>query len=202
MGNKGHFQERRRNHRGDRDFVSEPADEPSYFRRPTPSASDTIDAEVLWFNPGKGFGFIKAADGSEAFLHMRALEAAGHSIVSEGARMKVTLQDGPKGKQVSQVLEVMDAGSSQPDRRPAARAMSQRSLPPSSSGQEGEGTVKWYNADKGFGFISLEAGGNDVFVHATALTRSGMSTLSEGQRVIISYAQGQKGPEARSIRPA
>jgi CspA family cold shock protein len=183
-------------------FVSEPRVEPSYFRRPTPAASHANDAEVLWFNSGKGFGFVKAADGSEAFLHTRALEAAGHSSVSQGARIKVTLQDGPKGKQVSQVLAVTDAGSSQPDTRPAARSTSQRSVPPSSSEQEGEGTVKWYNAEKGFGFISLEDGGRDVFVHATALTRAGMSTLSEGQRVIISYAQGQKGPEARSIRLA
>jgi CspA family cold shock protein len=201
MGKRGQYQDHRRDHRGnDRGFASEP-EEPSYFRRQAPAVSDAVDAEVLWFNTGKGFGFVKAADGSEAFLHIRALEAAGHSSVSPGAQMKVALQDGPKGKQVSRVLEVTDAGSSQPDTRPAVRSMSQRSLPPSSSEQEGEGTVKWYNAEKGFGFIGLEDGGKDVFVHATTLTRSGMSTLSEGQRVIISYVQGQKGPEARSIRP-
>ena len=62
--------------------------------------------------------------------------------------------------------------------------------------------MKWFNAEKGFGFISLVDGGKDVFVHATALTRSGMSTLTAGQRVIISYVQGQKGPEARSLRLA
>jgi CspA family cold shock protein len=203
MGKRGQFQDHRRDYRGnDRGYPLEQTEEPSFFRRQAAAVSDAMDAEVLWFNPGKGFGFIKAADGSKAFLHMRALEAAGHSSVSQGARMKVTLQDGPKGKQVSQIIEMTEAGSSQPDRRPAARSMSQRSLPPSSSEQEGEGTVKWYNAEKGFGFISLEDGGKDVFVHATALTRSGMSTLSEGQRVIISYVQGQKGPEARSLRLA
>jgi CspA family cold shock protein len=205
MGKRGQYQDHRRDHRGDdRGFPSEPTEEPSYFRRQqqASASSDAVDAEVLWFNAGKGFGFIKAADGSEAFLHIRALEAAGHSSVSPGARMKVTLQDAPRGKQVSQVLEITDAGSTQPDARPAARSMPQRSFPPNSSEQEGEGLVKWYNAEKGFGFIGLVDGGKDVFVHASALTRSGMSTLSEGQRVIISYAQGQKGLEARSIRLA
>jgi CspA family cold shock protein len=46
-----------------------------------------------------------------------------------------------------------------------------------------QGTVKWFNSQKGFGFIEPEAGGNDVFVHISAVERSGMSTLSEGQKV-------------------
>jgi cold shock CspA family protein len=58
-------------------------------------------------------------------------------------------------------------------------------------------TVKWYNVAKGFGFIVLDGGGNDVFVHASALQRAGIMGLSEGQRVFVGVAQGQRGPEAR-----
>ena len=62
------------------------------------------------------------------------------------------------------------------------------------------GTVKWYNANKGFGFIAPDQGGKDIFVHASALERAGIMGLAEGQRVAIDVAQGQKGPEAVGLR--
>ena len=62
--------------------------------------------------------------------------------------------------------------------------------------------VKWYNAAKGFGFIALDGGGNDVFVHVSALQRAGIMGLSEGQRVYVGVPEGQKGPEAASIQVA
>ena len=71
---------------------------------------------------------------------------------------------------------------------------------PVASGPEQQGTVKWYNSAKGFGFIAPEDGGKDVFVHASALRRAGLAELAEGQRVTIQITQGQKGPEAASIR--
>ena len=64
---------------------------------------------------------------------------------------------------------------------------------------ESLGTVKMYKADKGFGFVGQDDGGKDVFVHASALTRAGLSGLAEGQRVRMQVGQGQKGLEARSI---
>ncbi|WP_415505335.1 cold-shock protein, partial [Acetobacter sp.] len=57
------------------------------------------------------------------------------------------------------------------------------------------GIVKWYNATKGFGFITPESGGKDIFVHASALERSGVQTLNEGQSTNVKVVQGQKGPE-------
>jgi CspA family cold shock protein len=65
---------------------------------------------------------------------------------------------------------------------------------------ETAGTVKWYNAEKGFGFIIPDQGGNDIFVHAAALERCGIMSLAEGQRVTVDVADGQKGPEAVSLR--
>jgi CspA family cold shock protein len=61
------------------------------------------------------------------------------------------------------------------------------------------GVVKWYNATKGFGFISPQNGGKDVFVHATALEQAGLSPLQEGQAVRMNVVQGAKGPEVSSI---
>ncbi|GIF14885.1 transcription antiterminator/RNA stability regulator CspE [Actinoplanes teichomyceticus] len=63
------------------------------------------------------------------------------------------------------------------------------------------GTVKWFNGDKGFGFITQDDGGADVFAHFSAIATSGYRTLEENQRVEYDVTQGQKGPQAENIRP-
>ncbi|GED86459.1 cold-shock protein [Streptomyces sp. NPDC056112] len=63
------------------------------------------------------------------------------------------------------------------------------------------GTVKWFNAEKGFGFIEQDGGGPDVFAHYSNIDASGFRSLEEGQRVTFDVGQGQKGPQAEHIRP-
>src|ERR1700736_5370675 len=102
---------------------------------------------------------------------------------------------GPKGPQVT-----MDAtpASQEPPRRPRP----ERPAYPSGdrAAVEELGTVKWYNANKGFGFIAPDQGGKDIFVHASTLERASIMSLAEGQRVAVDVAQGQKGPEAVGLR--
>ncbi|GIG67028.1 cold-shock protein [Phytomonospora sp. NPDC050363] len=64
-----------------------------------------------------------------------------------------------------------------------------------------QGTVKWFNADKGFGFIAPDDGGADLFVHFSAIQSSGYRSLDEGQKVEFEVTQGQKGPQADNVRP-
>ncbi|MBW3664416.1 MAG: cold-shock protein [Actinobacteria bacterium] len=64
-----------------------------------------------------------------------------------------------------------------------------------------EGTVKWFNPDKGFGFIQPADGGEDLFVHFSAIQSEGYKTLDEGQKVSFEVGQGQKGPQATDVRP-
>ena len=64
-----------------------------------------------------------------------------------------------------------------------------------------DGTVKWFNADKGFGFIQPETGGEDLVVHYSAIQSEGFKTLDEGQKVSFEVTQGQKGPQASEVRP-
>ena len=63
------------------------------------------------------------------------------------------------------------------------------------------GTVKWFNSEKGFGFIAPEDGGPDVFAHYSAITTSGYRTLEENQKVQFEVTQGPKGPQASNITP-
>ncbi|MEV4347766.1 cold-shock protein [Actinoplanes sp. NPDC049596] len=63
------------------------------------------------------------------------------------------------------------------------------------------GTVKWFNGDKGFGFITPDDGGADVFAHFSAIATSGYRSLDENQRVEFEVTQGQKGLQAENIRP-
>ncbi len=63
-----------------------------------------------------------------------------------------------------------------------------------------QGTVKWFNAEKGYGFIAVDGGGSDVFVHYSNIQASGYRSLEENQRVEFEVTQGQKGPQAESVR--
>lgn len=195
-----------RNHREPRrrGFDDDGSQEPeaTYFRREAKQASAVmssppVDVEVLWFNVDKGFGFVKLADGSNAFLHISALENAGHGAVAEGMELSVRIGQGQKGPQVAEVLDVRAARptfAARPSYAPA------RIENPAPSNVEKAGTVKWYNSEKGFGFIAVEGSSKDAFVHVSALKRCGLESLEEGQRVVVAVAQGQKGLEVRSLR--
>jgi len=175
------------------------ASRPSVPRFETPSGPP-VRAIVKWYNPDKGFGFVELADGSgDAFLHVSVVERNGGSSVLPGATLEVRAGPGPKGPQVTEILSVdaSTASQEQPRRtrpdRPAYRPVDRPTV-------EEFGTVKWYNATKGFGFIGPDPGGKDIFVHASALEHSGITDLAEGQRVAVDVADGQKGPEAVSLR--
>ena len=64
-----------------------------------------------------------------------------------------------------------------------------------------QGTVKWFNADKGYGFITPAEGGEDLFVHFSAIQTEGYKSLEDGQQVSFEVGQGQKGPQATDVRP-
>jgi CspA family cold shock protein len=163
-----------------------------------------IRATVKWFNATKGFGFVTPEDGSpDAFLHSTVLQFSGHDSLPEGATVECDLSRGPKGPQVATIHSV-DTSSASPS-RPSARPSAPRDWDMDRSGgseETVEGTVKWFNVTKGFGFIAPVDGGKDIFVHIRALERSGLDVLADGEQVRVTIRQGAKGPEAQRIEVA
>jgi CspA family cold shock protein len=177
-------------------------------RTPRPFAT-RVRATVKWYNPSKGFGFVTPDDGSpDVFLHVSVVEQAGLQSLDEGAILVCDLADGQKGAQVS-TIHSMEASSAAGQRgsRPTTGSRYPRQsvnddygygAKPSRGGTV-EGTVKWFNPDKGFGFIAPDQGGKDVFVHISAVERAGLSMLRDNQRVRFTEKAGQKGTEADGL---
>jgi CspA family cold shock protein len=164
-------------------------------------AVPTVSGKVKWYNPEKRYGFVELTDGSgDAFIHASAL-TGGISTLHPGETLELRIAHGERGPQVTEIISVdsSTAASSNPPRR-VLRERSDR--PVLEANVQEMGTVKWYNAIKGFGFIARDGGGKDVFVHASALARAGITSLNEGQRVYVGIAEGRKGPEAASIHLA
>jgi cold shock protein len=164
-----------------------------------------VDAVVKWFNGQKGFGFVELGDGSgDAFLHIAVLQQSGRQSVLPGSKMRVVTAQGPKGRQVARVIEVDESTATEQPRRPPREGggggggfgRGPRDL---SNAVDMTGTVKWFNTDKGFGFIAPEGGGKDVFIHISVLGRSGITGLNEGQQVSMRVVETPKGREAVSI---
>ena len=156
-----------------------------------------VRAVVKWFNPEKGFGFVELSDGSgDAFLHGSVLAGSGINAVQPGETVEVRVGPGHKGPHVTEVLSV-DSSTAVPatPRRSGSQAAVSSGLP-----VEEPGTVKWFDTEKGFGFIARDDGGKDVFVHISALERSGLTGLGERQRVVAEIVEGRKGLEAARVR--
>ena len=162
----------------------------------------TVWGKLKWFNPGKRYGFVELSDGSgDAFIHATALAGIGVSTLQPGETLELRVALGQRGPQVTEVISV-DSSTAAPPRSPRKNFRSPSDRQPLEASVQEMGTVKWYNAAKGFGFIVLDGGGHDVFVHVSALQRAGIMGLSDRQRVFVGVAEGQKGPEAASIQVA
>ena len=158
---------------------------------------------VKFFNGQKGFGFVVRDDGGEdVFVHISAVEQAGLTGLAEGQPLGFTLVD--RGGRISatdlkidgEPMEVTDRGPPREREERGAPGGGQGGPQRQLTGEKATGTVKFFNAMKGFGFIQRDDGQPDAFVHISAVERAGMQTLNEGDRLEFELEVDRRGKYA------
>ncbi len=178
--------------------------------------------KVKWFNATKGYGFITLDNGGDAFCHASALQATGHADVQPGTTIICDLADSQRGLQVVAVHSVDVTTAEAPSRGPRRDSFGgggdrfgggggfggggysgggygggrDNNAP---SGPMVEGKVKFFNDQKGFGFVMPDSGSGDIYLHASALRRSGVQAVEPEQRIRYSTRQGNKGVEVDKV---
>lgn len=152
---------------------------------------------VKWFDAVKGYGFVVPDDGEgDVLLHFSALKEIGRRSVPEGATVQCLVVTRPKGRQALRVVDVdLSTAAVLPprDKDPAA------SVTVMHEGEAVEAMVKWFNRARGYGFVSLGEGEQDIFVHMEVLRRAGLSDLEPGHRVRVAIGRGDRGLLVTSI---
>ncbi len=187
-----------------------------------PISQASAKGKVKWFNATKGYGFITLDNGGDAFCHASALQVTGHSDVPPGTSIVCDLADSQRGLQVVAVHSVDTSTAEAPSRAPrrdfgggggdrfgggggyggsgyggGGYGGGQRDAGP--SGPMVEGKVKFFNDQKGFGFVMPDSGSGDIYLHASALRRSGVQAVEPDQRIRYSTRQGNKGVEVDRV---
>jgi CspA family cold shock protein len=145
-----------------------------------PDAAVGVLGSISWYEPAKGYGFA-APDGGgpEVFVHSSSIVTGG--VVIAGQRVAFLVGEGERGPQAEHLIP-----------------LGNETAAPSATNDGADGTVSWYDESKGFGFITPDAGGEDVFVHARAFAE-GLTWLTEGDRVMYDVVVSDKGPQARDL---
>lgn len=185
----------------------------AYGDNDKPISQASAKGKVKWFNATKGYGFITLDNGGDAFCHASALQATGHSDVPPGTSIVCDLADSQRGLQVVAVHSVDTSTAEAPSRAPRGDRFGgggdrfgggggyggggHRDSGP--SGPMVEGKIKFFNDQKGFGFVMPDSGSGDIYLHASALRRSGVQVVEPDQRIRYSTRQGNKGVEVDRV---
>ncbi|WP_274427069.1 cold-shock protein [Chelativorans sp. YIM 93263] len=158
-----------------------------------------VSGNIKWFDVAKGFGFVlpDRPETGDVLLHVSCLRRDGYQTALTGARVVCLAKQGEKGMQAFKVLSMDNSTATHP-----AEDQTQRthvSVTPE-SGLE-RALVKWFNREKGFGFLTRGEGTEDIFIHMETLRRFGVTELRPGQVVLVRYGRGEKGLMAAEVHP-
>ena len=162
------------------------------FSRMPAQVVGTGKGTVKFFNGQKGFGFIQQESGGEdVFVHISAVERAGLEGLAEGQELEFNLVD-RGGKISAQDLQVVGEVIAVQQAAPPKREL---------TGEKATGTVKFFNSMKGFGFLVRDDGQPDAFVHISAVERSGLTEIAEGERFEFDLEVDRRGKQGHRHQP-
>jgi cold shock protein len=157
-----------------------------------------VRGKVKWFDPSKGYGFITPDNGmGDIIVYAACLNRHGITTIYEGSRILCEALLRPKGLVCFRVLSVDQSTATHPSQKPPARTHTTVSP----AGDLVLATVKWFNRERGFGFLTRGKDTQDIFVHMEIMRRYGFTHLRPGQTLLVRYGPGQKGLMAAEIWP-
>ena len=146
---------------------------------------------LKWFNPTRGYGFVTLEDSDEdALLHALCLKQVGRENIARGARITCRVARRPKGVQVTHLLSIDENGEfpfASPEQLQQGNAFERA-------------VVKWFDPQRGYGFVSMGEDMLDIFVHTETLQRYNIQSLESGDEVLVRFWRGPKGLSASEIK--
>lgn len=158
------------------------------------TSSPVVYGTVKWFDPKKGFGFVVGeADGPDILLHANVLRNFGQSSVADGAQIQIRVQETPRGVQAVEVVAITPPELDEELAGPLGAPQNFEDVPMV------PGRVKWFDKVKGFGFLNVFGGDEDIFVHMDVLRRCGFSDLQAGEAVAVRIGESERGSLALEV---
>jgi CspA family cold shock protein len=156
-----------------------------------------ISGRVKWFDVAKGYGFIVPDNGAaDVLLHITALRKDGFSVTYEGTRVVCVAVRRAKGLQVLKIISMEGSSAGH-----QSETWQRTRIAVAPAGGFQIAIVKWFNRQRGFGFLTQGEGTQDIFVHMETLRRYGIAELRPGESLLVRFGDGPKGLMAAEVRP-
>jgi len=160
-----------------------------------------IYGHVKWYDAIKGYGFVVPEQGgSDVMIHSSCVRAFGKVALGEGSKVTLVAQEGPRGLQAQKLMEVIEpeVGVAAPG---IAETEHSAEFPATEAGPLEPARVKWFDKQKGFGFINVFGKPEDVFVHMETVRRCGFQDLAWGEAIVVRTFRGPRGLMVAEVHP-
>jgi CspA family cold shock protein len=166
------------------------------------SADNVVTGHVKWYDAVKGYGFvIPEGGGPDIMVHASCVRAFGKMALAEGARVRLRANQGQRGLNASEILEVDEASVATPDVEAPMHTRPTEYLGPEvDAGPLVPARVKWFDKQKGFGFVNVFGKDEDVFVHMETVRRCGFQDLASGEGMAVRTVRGPRGLMVAELR--